>query len=76
MASGSFVVRAKPAPDIFIHAAGQLGLPVSRCVVLEDAEAGVSGAMEGGFRTVGIGPEERVGHAQIRFDSTKGLAEF
>lgn len=70
VASGSFVVRAKPAPDVFIHAAGQLGLPVSRCLVVEDAEAGVKGAKEAGFRTIGIGPEERVGFADIRLDST------
>lgn len=76
VASGSFVNRAKPAPDIFIHAAGQLGLPVSACVVLEDAEAGVTGALDGGFRTVGIGPEDRVGHAHERFDSTVELGEL
>jgi len=73
VASGAFVSRAKPAPDIFIHAAGQLGLPVKRCVVVEDAESGVSGALEGGFRTVGIGPSGRVGHAHIRLDSTEQL---
>ncbi|MBN2655632.1 MAG: beta-phosphoglucomutase [Spirochaetales bacterium] len=73
VASGSFVTRAKPAPDVFIHAAGQIGLPVSRCVVVEDAQAGVSGALEGGFRAVGIGPAERVGHGHVRLDSTELL---
>jgi beta-phosphoglucomutase len=73
ISSGGFVFRAKPAPDIFIHAAGQLGLAVENCIVLEDAEAGVTGAKTAGFRTIGIGPEERVGHADYRFDSTKDL---
>jgi len=73
VASGSLVSRAKPAPDIFIHAAGQLGLPVKQCVVVEDAESGVTGALVGGFRTVGIGPSGRVGHAHIRLDSTEQL---
>ena len=35
----------------------------------EDAEAGIDAAKAGGFHAVGIGPEERVGHADIRFDS-------
>jgi len=73
IASGGFVIRAKPAPDIFVHAAGQLKLPVSQCIVLEDAEAGVTGALEAGFKTIGIGPQNRVGHADYRFDSTETI---
>ncbi|MDA3811605.1 MAG: beta-phosphoglucomutase [Spirochaetaceae bacterium] len=73
IASGGLVKRAKPAPDIFLHAAGQLGLAVDNCIVIEDAEAGVTGALKAGFRTIGIGPENRVGHANFRFDSTDGL---
>lgn len=70
IASGLHVLRAKPAPDVFLHAAGQINLPVDNCLVVEDAEAGVSGALEAGFITIGIGPKERVGHANYRFDST------
>ena len=73
VASGYSVKRPKPAPDIFVHAAGQLKLPVKNCIVIEDAEAGVSGAIEAGFRTIGIGPEERVGHSNYRFSSTNEL---
>ncbi len=76
VASGSFVVRAKPAPDVFIHAAGQLGLPVADCVVVEDAEAGVNGAKGAGFRTIGIGPADRVGQADLRLDSTENLKDL
>jgi beta-phosphoglucomutase len=50
-----------------------LGLAVDNCIVIEDAEAGVTGALKAGFRTIGIGPENRVGHANFRFDSTDGL---
>ena len=76
IASGGFVNRAKPAPDIFLHAAGQIGLAVEYCIVLEDAEAGVSGANTAGFKSIGIGPESRVGHADYRFDSTEELSRF
>ncbi|MBB6480984.1 beta-phosphoglucomutase [Spirochaeta isovalerica] len=68
LSDGYSVVRPKPAPDVFIHAAGQLGLPVTQCIVVEDAEAGVKAALEGGMKTVGIGPENRVGAAHIRYD--------
>jgi len=65
VSDGHSVRRQKPAPDLFLHAAGQLGLLPSECVVFEDAEAGVAAALSGGFWTVGIGPEERVGDAHL-----------
>jgi beta-phosphoglucomutase len=76
VATGALVIRAKPAPDVFIHAAGQIGLAVENCIVLEDAEAGVTGAKSAGFKTIGIGPEERVGHADFRLDSTEEFIEL
>jgi beta-phosphoglucomutase len=68
LSDGYSVVRPKPAPDVFVHAAGQLRLPVSQCIVVEDAQAGVNAALEGGMKAVGIGPEERVGAAHIRYN--------
>lgn len=60
---GYSVVNSKPAPDLFIWVAGGLGLNPCECVVFEDAEAGVNGALAGGFYAVGIGTAERVGKA-------------
>ena len=70
---GWSVNRSKPAPDVFIHAAGQVGVNADECIVVEDAEAGVDAAKEAGMRVVGIGPNDRVGHATWRFDDTKGI---
>ncbi|MGC9399172.1 MAG: beta-phosphoglucomutase [Anaerolineae bacterium] len=70
---GYSVERAKPAPDLFVHTAGQLHLPPRHCVVIEDAESGVQAALTGGFVTVGIGPEERVGKAHFRYDDTASI---
>lgn len=67
---GWSVQRSKPAPDVFIHAAGQVGVNADECIVVEDAEAGVDAAKEAGMRVVGIGPDERVGHATWRFEDT------
>jgi len=66
---GNSVKRSKPAPDIFLFAATGLGLEPGQCIVFEDAESGIDAAREGGFVSVGIGPEARVGHADLRFDS-------
>ena len=41
--------------------------------MVEDAEAGVDAAKEAGMRVVGIGPNDRVGHATWRFDDTAKL---
>lgn len=60
---GYSVVNGKPAPDLFVWVAGGLGLPPHECVVFEDAEAGITAALAGGFYAVGIGPAERVGGA-------------
>ena len=62
---GNSVVRAKPEPDVFIHAAGQVGVDVLDCLVVEDAEAGVKGAKDCGMKAIGIGPQSRVGRADF-----------
>jgi len=73
---GNSVSKSKPAPDIFVFGAEQLGLQPEQCIVYEDAEAGIDAAKAGGFHSVGIGPEERVGHADVRFDTMKEASLF
>lgn len=62
---GHSVQNTKPAPDLFVWVAGRLGVPTVRCVVFEDAEAGVQAALAAGMAVVGIGPVERVGQAHL-----------
>lgn len=52
MVCGGEVSRGKPAPDIFLKAAACLGVPVANCLVLEDSNAGVRGALAAGARVV------------------------
>lgn len=47
------VPRAKPAPDVFLHAAAVMGVEPSRTCVVEDSVIGVSGALAAGMRVVG-----------------------
>ena len=46
--------RLKPAPDAFLAAAAAVGVPPARCVVIEDAPAGLAAARAAGMRVVGI----------------------
>ncbi len=73
IADGHSVTRAKPSPDIFVHAAGQLRVPVADCAVVEDAESGVQAALTAGMTAVGVGPPERVGAAHFRYDTTAAI---
>lgn len=73
ISDGHSVERQKPAPDLFLHAAAQLGLTPDDCVVVEDAAAGIEAARAGGFRSVGLGPWERVGKAEAVFPSLSGI---
>ncbi|GGG56393.1 beta-phosphoglucomutase [Croceivirga lutea] len=73
---GNSVSKSKPAPDIFLYGAEKLGLKPEQCIVYEDAESGVDAAKAGGFYAVGIGPKERVGHADVRFDTMKEATLF
>ena len=73
ISDGHSVERQKPAPDLFLHAAGQLGLAPEDCVVVEDAAAGIEAANAGGFHSIGLGPWERVAKAQAVFPSLSGL---
>lgn len=70
---GDSVERQKPAPDLFLHAAAQLGLNPDDCVVVEDAASGIEAARAGGFRSVGLGPRERVGQAEVILPSLAGV---
>lgn len=46
--------RGKPAPDMFLEAARRMGVPPAECVVFEDAEPGVAGALAAGMAVVRV----------------------
>ena len=54
IASGDDVQHGKPDPEIFHTAAAMLGVPPKRCIVVEDAPAGVEGARRASMRCVGV----------------------
>jgi beta-phosphoglucomutase len=52
--SADEVGRGKPDPGIFLEAARQLGVAPGRCVVVEDAPAGLEAARRAGMRSIGV----------------------
>lgn len=48
------VTEGKPAPDIFIKAAHLLGVSPAKCLVLEDAPAGILAAQRAGMQVIAI----------------------
>jgi HAD superfamily hydrolase (TIGR01509 family) len=51
--SATQVKRAKPAPDVFLFAASQMGVDPPDCVVVEDSVPGVTAARRAGMRVIG-----------------------
>jgi beta-phosphoglucomutase len=52
--SSEDVTRGKPDPDVFLTAAARLGAAASKCVVVEDAAAGIEAARRAGMRSIGV----------------------
>lgn len=52
--TGDDVTRGKPDPQVFLLAAERLGVPPSRCAVVEDAALGVEAARAAGMAAVGF----------------------
>lgn len=64
--SATKVANGKPAPDIFLHAAGSMGVAPNACVVVEDSASGIVGARAAGMTVIGfLGASHiRDGHAE------------
>ena len=59
IADGYSVVNGKPAPDLFVYAAGTVRVPTPACLGVEDADAGIEAIKAAGMQALGIGPKER-----------------
>ncbi|MGO3886133.1 MAG: HAD family hydrolase [Mycetocola sp.] len=51
--SATEVAAGKPAPDLFLYAAEQMGVPADRCLVIEDSMYGVEAALAAGMDVLG-----------------------
>lgn len=52
--SAEDVHRGKPDPEVYLAAASRVGASPARCIVVEDAAAGIEGARAAGMRSIGV----------------------
>ena len=84
--SASQVRNGKPAPDLFLFAAGEMKVPPERCIVIEDSVAGIAGARAAGMTVFGFhgashcrrgyGEALRRAGADLTFDDMRQLPEL
>lgn len=64
--SSTMVARGKPHPDLFLHAAAQMGVAPNRAVVIEDSVPGVAGARAAGMRVFAYAGDPESDAARLR----------
>jgi HAD superfamily hydrolase (TIGR01509 family) len=75
--SAADVEQGKPAPDLFLHAAKEMGAEPVACAVVEDSPFGVQAAHAAGMKAFayagGIMPTEKLASADVIFDDMREL---
>jgi len=85
--SATMVENGKPAPDLFLHAAAEMGVSPAACLVIEDSPAGISAARAAGMRVLAFTGGSHTHHASYRealtlleadaqFDAMENLLHF
>jgi len=55
VSDGNNIINSKPDPEVFLIAAEWLGLHPADCLVVEDAEAGITAALAANMKTLAVG---------------------
>ena len=62
--AGNDVPRTKPAPDVYLRAAQELGIAPAQCVAIEDSATGVTAAKAAGLRAIAV-PNQFTTHQDL-----------
>jgi beta-phosphoglucomutase-like phosphatase (HAD superfamily) len=73
--SGEDVDNGKPHPEPYLTAAAGLGVPIGRCVAIEDSPTGLASAIASGAVAVGVPHDAVLDHPGrwTRLDSLEGV---
>ena len=85
--SATMVENGKPAPDLFLHTARQMGFQPSQCLVIEDSPAGIRAAQAASMRVLAFTGGSHTQHASYetslgelhpdgQFDAMENLLHF
>jgi beta-phosphoglucomutase len=55
ISDGNNITNSKPDPEVFLYAADKLDLNPTDCLVVEDAEAGITAAIRANMKTLAVG---------------------
>jgi HAD superfamily hydrolase (TIGR01509 family) len=72
VATSSDVANNKPAPDVYLFAAAQLGVPPERCLVFEDSLAGTQAAKAAGMKVIAVSSHM---NKALKFSAADGVIE-
>lgn len=70
------VTRGKPAPDIYLYAAAQIGADIARTLIIEDSPVGVTGAVTSGAQVVGLAVGRHCGDGHDEKLRAKGASRI
>ena len=73
VSDGNMITRSKPDPEVFIKAAQLIGCDAEQSAVVEDAEAGIDAAKDGGMMAVAIGNATAYDRSDIRLAAISDL---
>ncbi len=74
--SAEDVRNGKPDPEVFLKAAEKLRVPPARCVVVEDAPAGIEAARRAGMKSVGVSHGKRDLDGDVVVHSLRALPDL
>ena len=70
---GTMIKNSKPDPEVFLQAAEKIGIKVEKCLVVEDADAGVEAGKRAGMIVLGVGSAKNNENADYK---SENMEEF
>lgn len=70
---GTMIKNSKPDPEVFLQAAEKVGIKVEKCLVVEDADAGVEAGKRAGMIVLGVGSAKNNENADYK---SENMEEF
>lgn len=74
--SAEQVARGKPAPDLFLHAAKEMGHAPETCLVIEDSVPGVQAGVAAGMKVVGYAGDPHTDAAGLKSEGAHVISDM